>query len=273
MAKHGIRMTILDLGKMLVDENIIVGCVNFSTRSNPEPKNHFIDVPIDSVLIEVPDYGNILVDMGCDPLGMTEHWPESIKELSPYYQSEEQTMEHQLALCGLKPEDIRTVILSHMHVDHTGYLYLFPHAEVLVQRSEMGAAFTYAFEQYDQEGHTTYMRRDLLAPIDKYHIIEDRDYEVCPGVECIFLPGHTPGLMGVKVELDNGGTFLFPRDARYTWKGFGPPLTLPMILANVADYTNSIARIRDFQKNGATVILSHDAGQAQTTKHAPDFYD
>ena len=24
-----------------------------------------------------------------------------------------------------KPEDIRTVVLSHMHVDHTGYLYLF----------------------------------------------------------------------------------------------------------------------------------------------------
>lgn len=55
---------------------------------------------------------------------MSEHWPESIKEINPYYQKPEQTLEYQLGLLGLKPEDIRTVILSHMHVDHAGYLYL-----------------------------------------------------------------------------------------------------------------------------------------------------
>lgn len=88
-----------------------------------------------------------------------------------------------------KPEDIRTVVLSHMHVDHTGYLYLFPHAEIIVQEKEFAAAFTYAFEQLDQNGHTLYMRRDITAPVDKYTLISG-DYEICPGVKCISLPGH-----------------------------------------------------------------------------------
>lgn len=100
-----------------------------------------------------------------------------------------------LVVCGSvtatrsKPEDIRTVVLSHMHVDHTGYLYLFPHAEIIVQEKEFAAAFTYAFEQLDQNEHTLYMRRDITTPVDKYTLISG-DYEICPGVKCISLPGH-----------------------------------------------------------------------------------
>ena len=46
-----------------------------------------------------------------------------------------------------------------------------------------------AFEQLDQNGHTLYMRRDITAPVDKYTLISG-DYEICPGVKCISLPGH-----------------------------------------------------------------------------------
>ena len=161
-----------------------------------------------------PVMGEFLYDLGCDPKGMSEHCPESIKEINPYYQKENQTLEYQLNLLGLKPVDIRTVILSHMRVDHAGYLYLFPHAEVIVQQKEFAAAFTYVFEQLAQESHTLYMRRDITAPVDKYTLING-DYEVCPGVKCIFLLGHSAGMMGLQVELDQGGTYLFVRDAAY----------------------------------------------------------
>ena len=189
MNQHGIRFSILDLGIMKSDINLVVCGSVTATRSKPEVKTYIIDVPIDAVLIDAPEYGYILCDLGCDPEGMTEHWPESIKEINPYYQTETQTMEYQLGLLGLKPEDIRTVVLSHMHVDHTGYLYLFPHAEIIVQEKEFAAAFTYAFEQLDQNEHTLYMRRDITTPVDKYTLISG-DYEICPGVKCISLPGH-----------------------------------------------------------------------------------
>lgn len=201
MTEKGIRFSILDLGYMKSDINLVAAGILIATRSNLTPQTYMIDVPIDSILIEVPGYGRILYDLGCDPKGMSEHWPESIKDVNPYYQDPDQTMEHQLGLLGLEQGDIRTVILSHMHVDHAGYLYLFPHAEVIVQRKEFAAAFSYAFEQLDQEGHTLYMRRDITAPVDKYTLI-DGDYEVCPGMKCISLPGHSAGMMGLELKTE-----------------------------------------------------------------------
>lgn len=86
MDPYGIRFSILDLGFMKSDINLVAAGSVVATRSNPEAKTYMIEVPIDAVLIEVPDYGRILYDLGCDPKGMEESWPESIKEMTPYYQ-------------------------------------------------------------------------------------------------------------------------------------------------------------------------------------------
>lgn len=98
--KHGIRFSILDLGKMQCDQNLVVTGSLYATRSCPNNPNRMLDMPIDSILIDVPGYGNILYDLGCDPKGMEEHWPESIQELSPYYQTPQQTLEYQLGCWG-----------------------------------------------------------------------------------------------------------------------------------------------------------------------------
>lgn len=273
MSQYGIRFSILDLGIMKSDINLVaLGSVT-ATRSNPEAKTYMIDVPIDSVLIDVPGYGKILYDLGCDPKGMSEHWPESINKITPYYQKENQTLEYQIGLLGLKPEDIRTVILSHMHVDHAGYLYLFPHAEVIVQEKEFSAALTYAFEQLDQEGHTLYMRQDLTAPVDRYTLING-DYEVCPGVKCISLPGHSAGMMGLQIELDHGGTYFFARDAAYLAVNYGPPLLPASFMYNLEDYYASHEKLRKLEKEtGGKVIFSHDMKQWSAMKHAPEYYN
>lgn len=268
---RGIRFSILDLGKMQCDQNLVVTGSLYATRSCPNKPNRMLDISIDSLLIDVPGYGNILYDLGCDPKGMEEHWPESIQELSPYYQTPQQTLEYQLGLLGLTPEDIRTVILSHMHVDHAGYLYLFPHTEIIVQRREMEAAFAYAFSQLDQENHTLYMRRDITAPVDRYTVI-DGDYEICPGVTCIHLPGHTPGMMGLQADLDSG-TFLFARDAAYTADNYGPPSIPSGIGGDVGQYIQSHEKLRRLEKEtGGKVIFGHDWNQWSAMKHAPAYY-
>lgn len=214
-----------------------------------------------------------ILDLGCDPKGMSEHWPESIKDVNPYYQDPDQTMEHQLGILGLEPGDIRTVILSHMHVDHAGYLYLFPHAEVIVQRKEFAAAFSYAFEQLDQEGHTLYMRRDITAPVDKYTLI-DGDYEVCPGVKCISLPGHSAGMMGLELRTEHFGICLFVRDAAYIPANYGPPSVPSSFMDNLEEYCQSHEKIRAWEKEtGGRIIMSHYKEQWESMKHAPDYYD
>lgn len=272
MNKYGIQFSILDLGKMRSDINLMVPGTVIATRSESEAKKRMVDVPIDSILIHVPDYGYILCDLGCDPKGMSQNWPESIKEMTPYYQDETQTLEYQLGLVGLTPKDIRTVILSHMHVDHAGYLYLFPHAQVIVQKDEFAQAFAYVFEQLDQNGRTLYMRRDITVPVDKYTLIQG-DYQVCPGVTCISLPGHSAGLMGLQVELDEGGTYLFARDAAYLKESYGPPSVASSFSYNVEQYYASHEKLRKLEKEThGKIIFGHDASQWQSMKHAPYFY-
>jgi N-acyl homoserine lactone hydrolase len=47
----------------------------------------------------------------------------------------------QLAKVGLKPADIKYVILGHMHLDHAGNVGKFPGATIVVQRDEIANAF------------------------------------------------------------------------------------------------------------------------------------
>lgn len=70
MNQHGIRFSILDLGIMKSDINLVACGSVTATRSKPEVKTYMIDVPIDAVLIDAPEYGYILCDLGCDSEGI-----------------------------------------------------------------------------------------------------------------------------------------------------------------------------------------------------------
>lgn len=154
-----------------------------------------------------------------------------------------------------------------------GWLYLFPHAEVIVQEKEFSAAFTYAFQQLDQNGHTLYMRQDLDVPVERYTLING-DYEVCPGVTCISLPGHSAGMMGLMVETDHSGPWFFVRDAAYLPANYGPPSVPSSFVYNLEDYYKSHERIRAIERETkAAIVMSHDLRQWNSMKHAPEYYD
>jgi glyoxylase-like metal-dependent hydrolase (beta-lactamase superfamily II) len=265
------KVYFLNLGKMEVDMNVLIANYVLGLKSNPTPQVVWDWFPITAVLIDHND-GKILYDLGCHPDGMS-YWPNSVKELTPYYHSAEQTLEHQLAICNTKPDEIKTIILSHMHIDHAGCLYMFPHTDVIVHEAEFAAAFAYAFEKLNQEGRTLYIRDELVAPIDQYTLIKE-DTEVCEGVKILHLPGHTIGMCGLQVELENLGTMIFTRDLCYTALNYGPPIRPSGIIDNLEVYNRSIAKVRKLQKNtGGFVVFGHDQKQFLSMKHAPEYYD
>lgn len=90
------------------------------------------------------------------------------------------------------------------------------------------------------------MRQDLTTPVDKYTLING-DYEVCPGVKCISLPGHSAGMMGLQIELDHGGTYLFARDAAYLAVNYGPPSLPASFMYNLEDYYASHEKLRKLE--------------------------
>lgn len=112
-----------------------------------------------------------------------------------------------LALMGLPPEAIDTVLLTHAHPDHIGGLLdaaggaMFAQAELVVQQQEM------AFWQDDghlaraserARGNFRLARQVLEAYRPRLRPFAGG--EVVPGIHAMALPGHTAGHTGYRLE-------------------------------------------------------------------------
>lgn len=114
----------------------------------------------------------------------------------------------ELGSAGIKPEDIDTVFITHLHIDHSGTIAqvegdgaqpTFPNATHRWTAAEHdywsrpdGGLSTPA-AGYRVKEYTTAM---LGAISDRYSAAEDGD-TLAPGISVIGTPGHTPGHAGV----------------------------------------------------------------------------
>lgn len=265
------RLYILNTGYLETDKNSVVACSVVGTRSNPQVENAWIKLPVMAFLIDTGD-GYILYDTGSNPEAMNGYWQNIMQEIYPLHQKEEERLENQLALCGVKPEEIKTVVLSHMHLDHAGNLQLFPHADIYVPKADYLNGLAAVHMNPDPETHGGYIKGDLERPAKQYHLIAD-DFELAPGIEIVNLPGHTEGLLGIVLHLD-GGTMILPQDCVYTSEIYGPPAKASGLLYDSIAFFKSIERVRRLEKKyQAKVIFAHDYEFFQTLKLAPDFYE
>lgn len=124
-----------------------------------------------------------------------------------------------LALAGLSVDQIDTLFLTHMHIDHVGGMSdisgdapkaLLPNAQLIASEAEFG--FTFSDETVAQAPEA--MREGILASqalVSPYvdtaeRLKADAETEIAPGVTAVPLPGHTPGHMGLRIT--SGGESL-----------------------------------------------------------------
>jgi len=266
------KVYVLDNGVLECDENWMVAMSVVGTRADPTPRTRWIQIPVYAVLIDHPD-GKILYDTGCPPNAMAGYWPPVLQAVFPYIFTPAQGFVEQLALTGTQPEDIRTVVISHMHLDHAGNLGLFKHADVYLHRRELEYANAVVRSNPDPATHGAYVRGDMDVQVRRFHLL-DGDCELADGVELIWLPGHTPGLMGLVVRTENSGTLIFPQDALYTRRNYGPPARVSGIIYDSLSFYQSVEKIRLLAKQRkAQVMFSHDLDFFRTMKRAPQCYD
>jgi glyoxylase-like metal-dependent hydrolase (beta-lactamase superfamily II) len=111
-----------------------------------------------------------------------------------------------LAAVGVKPDEVATVILTHMHYDHAGHTPAFPNAELVVQEREIayctGKAMRYPplRRSFDVEHVTDVVRANFSSRVK----FVDGDREVLPGISVHLVGGHSGGLQVVRVETADG---------------------------------------------------------------------
>lgn len=270
------KLYVLHCGTMEADKNMCVMGGVIGTNTKRSIQNVWVKFPLQAFLIETENNGYILFDTGANPRCMEEgYWPAGTVDTWPTTVSEDQRLENQLAKCGVKPEDIKTVVLSHMHQDHMGNIELFKHADVYVAREEFMYGQTVGRLNPDPVTHGGYIKAELDTPVRQYHLVSE-DFEIAPGVEIIQLPGHTPNLLGMVVHGENG-IYVLPSDAVYGPENYGPPAHMSCCFYDSVAFLNSIEKVRkEVDKYKAKIFFSHDdySGEYwQTLKLAPNFYD
>jgi N-acyl homoserine lactone hydrolase len=132
-----LRLHVLDLGRMKMDANLVAQKTSIATLDNPKRPNYMAEFPVPAFLIET-DRGYMMFDTGCHPVAMLPdgRWPEEFQKQCPWDGDETKTPMHILKQMGIKPSDIKTIIISHMHNDHAGCIEFFPKAHYIVAKEE-----------------------------------------------------------------------------------------------------------------------------------------
>ena len=131
--------------------------------------------------------------------------PEVIDEMGYAHMAEgTRTFEQIMQDEGIDPLAVRTVIVTHLHWDHSWNLDKFPNAAIYVQRKEIYHAVTpYKPERTSFGFVKGKTNPPWLKAIDRV-VPVDGDEEILPGIRVLLTPGHTHGGQSVLVDTEEG---------------------------------------------------------------------
>ena len=217
--------------------------------------------PLNIYLLDTSD-GPILIDTGLDEVFLNNpnyYDGTPMEGLLYLYLKEEERIPNLLKMAGYKPEDIKLVISTHFHCDHSGGHQYFRETPVLVQKDEL-----------------TIIDDDTYSPADcriknlHYQVI-DGDYQLCDNIRLIHTPGHSPGHQSVLINTVNSGYVLLCIDAALTEGIFRN--NLPYAAAVPEQAAASLKKIQAIADGyHALPIFGHDEHQVKTLKTYPEFY-
>lgn len=214
-------------------------------------------LPILAWAIEHPD-GVVVVDTGeldpsfdalleaCDPADRLVRDRSLRLHVEPG-----QTIDAQLRRLGIEPEDVGTVVLTHLHADHSGGLRFFPSAKVLVSRVDWEGPRSGALAC---RWPVTLEPALVDAPPDPgYPVTRDG------AIRIVSTPGHTRGHQSVVVRDDERG-WLLAGDVSFSEAQLLAG-GVPGVVEDVATTRSTYAAIRRLARERPLVYLpSHDPG-------------
>jgi N-acyl homoserine lactone hydrolase len=253
-----IKLYILDCGSIYLPDK---GHMSPGRGGNP------VLFPAPVFLIEHPE-GLVLIDTGNNFYGLTG----IMKEKSKF--AHEQRPDMVIKQLGYKIEDIKYVIMSHLHIDHTGWMKLFPKSTFIVRKEELKMAWWpdergplgggYLFENYKDTRQFHYIE-----------LPDDIDYDVFGdgSVVCIDTKGHTRGHQSIMVTLSNTGKIVLAMDAASFEENYREQIPPGEGIWSEEWAQKAYVKFKGLEEEGAFILFGHDPDQWKTLKIAPQFYD
>jgi glyoxylase-like metal-dependent hydrolase (beta-lactamase superfamily II) len=234
-----------------------------------EASNQGFDyIPIPVYVFETSK-GYVMYDTGCDKDSVMPIYPPN--DFDP---TDGEYMPYHLEKAGIKAEDIKYLVISHLHVDHCGKAAYYPKATCIINNQE----FSQQLHQYMTDTCTNPPKRDLEAFFSsgmKFQTLADdvKELELVPGLTILNLgAGHAYGMIGLYVELEEGN-FVIASDCIYCAAHGYPDYQMPGIGVSVEGYKETVRYLEKYAKDhNAKILFGHDAEQFPTLKQAPGAY-
>jgi glyoxylase-like metal-dependent hydrolase (beta-lactamase superfamily II) len=221
-----------------------------------------------AALLEHPQQGLILFDTGYTPrlLELFKTFPSSIYGyLTPTRTQDEWSALSQIKRLGYTANDIRMVIISHLHADHIAGLRDFSNATFLLSKD--------AYKVGSSRGFTA-LKHGFLPPLFPKATIQTVDlfngqdipelgstYDVFGDslLQLVQLPGHARGQLGLFVQTTRCN-ILFAADGCWSttaYKENHPPSSLAMRLLfdNIQETLRTLEHLHNFHKANPDVLI------------------
>jgi glyoxylase-like metal-dependent hydrolase (beta-lactamase superfamily II) len=209
---------------------------------------HDVNMPLDYfVWAIVGDGKTIIVDTGFDEAVGTRRGRQTVRPVRSG-----------LEAIGIDPDSVETVIMSHLHYDHSGNTELFPRARYHLQDCEMAYAtgrcmchgvIGHSFEP----DYVVSMVRKVFAGRVTFH---DGDGEIAAGITVHHIGGHTKGLQCVRVETRRGPVVI-ASDATHLYAHIDGGRVFPT-LYNVAEVLEGYGKLKKLAGDVVRVVPGHD---------------
>jgi N-acyl homoserine lactone hydrolase len=173
----------------------------------PLLQGYIADLPVFMFLIEGADGEQIIVDGGFNPETTSGKFI-----FNPVPRTPDLEVPAVLKRNGVDPDKIKTVIVTHLHHDHTGNLKLFKNARFIVQETELLESTYPVNTQAVGVSH-----EDWVDLVPKFKLVNG-DFNLQEGIDLILSPGHTPGHQAVMVNTSKGKAIIMG-DASYMYGG------------------------------------------------------
>lgn len=253
-----------------------------------------IRFPVLSVLIE-RDNGLVLFDTGIgtrieEEMRPPIYWGNLFFHscvMRTQFDPRQDALVHQLPKLGFRPEDVKNVIVSHLHWDHAGGMRDFPEAHFFVGRQEWDFASglsgmsllknAFIKEQFCEAG----LDIELIETDPRKHFKNfPASYDLFgdDSMVLVDMPGHSPGLMGLYVTMPSGRCFLFSADTFYFPEGLEQRIPKSRLMQSLVsegpEAGASIDRIYELMKcdSQLEIVGSHDYRIPGCYDLAPKYY-